>query len=269
MSDDPLPARSRLEAFLGSAALLDALPSDQLALFSDQLALPSDQLALPSDQPAPSGFKGDEDAWAWRVAVLRFASLMAIYTGQNDQFRAMLNSTESADLFEFHLAAYESALRSWAFDDVPQRICDWAHDEAAATHPVFNRRRRFEYILNRKHFVEWWQVSSRLKPTKSVVAENAQRLMDHLPFLSATVGEINDTDLFQTMIKVLSKGGTRVNAITAAHLLRCHWLSWGLWELSHTERMAVVNRRSGLPPFDESTLREAEKGLNFPHKTGQ
>jgi hypothetical protein len=248
MSDDPLPARSRLEAFLGSAALLDVLPSDQ---------------------PAPSGFKGDEDAWAWRVAVLRFASLMAICTGQNDQFRAMLNSTESADLFEFHLAAYESELRGWAFDDVPQRICDWAHDEAAVSHPVFNRRRRFEYILNRKHFVEWWQISSKLDPTQSVVAGNAQRLMGHLPFLSVAAEEINDTDLFQTMIKVLSKGGTRVNVITAAHLLRCHWLSWGLWELSHSEREGVVNRRSGLPPFDESTLRDAEKGLNFPHKTGQ
>ncbi|MBO34577.1 MAG: hypothetical protein CMO64_00065 [Verrucomicrobiales bacterium] len=251
MSDDAQPdqgpnAIERLEAILSAVELFEDV----------------------HDRQPPDWFEGKLDEWWWRVAVFRFSSLMAINTGQNEQFMQTVHDTENLNLFELHFAAYETELHRWAHEDVPQVIVDWANHVDAFQDPVMNRRRRFEYLLIRKQFIDWWLICTKLKPSELKLEVNARRFEGTIPFLQIASTEVGDSELFKELILARQQGRGRQSAFSAAHFLRCYWMSWGLWELSHSERAAVVNRRSGIPPFHTSTLRKAAQKMGFPQEKG-
>jgi len=247
-TDAGATAQERLEAILGAAALLDD----------------------PTDQPPPDGFQGEPDDWWWRVAVFRYASTVAISTGYHEQFKATSSDPHYASDFKTHIEFYEKEMRRWAFSDLPAAIEEWVADGQAYWDPVFNRRRRFEYILSRQRIIEWWQIRARLDPTPDELESSARQfMMGCLPFLNIAADEdVQDVEFFKAIVKPRTQGRSRESVYEASHFIRCYWMSWSLWNLSHAERAAVINRRSGLPAFEASTIRKAAKKMGFPQEKG-
>jgi hypothetical protein len=209
----------------------------------------------PSDQPPPVWFSGETDDWFWRVVVFRFAGQMAISTDLYSEFSATACDPFFADNFETHFEIYEKEIRRWAFSELPSNIQKWVEDEQASCDSVFNRRRRFEYILNRQLTIDWWKICGRLPKTDEMLNTSASQFMKMLPFFNIAANEINDVEFFKKIVR--ARAQRAAIAFEASHFIRCFWMSWSLWNLSHTERAAVINRRSGLPAFESSTLRKA------------
>ena len=84
---------------------------------------------------------------------------------------------------------------------------------------------------------------------------STSQFMKMLPFFNIAANEINDVEFFKKIVR--ARAQRAAIAFEASHFIRCFWMSWSLWNLSHTERAAVINRRSGLPAFESSSLRKA------------
>ncbi|MDC0219065.1 hypothetical protein OAL58_03660 [Verrucomicrobia bacterium] len=197
----------------------------------------------------------------WHEAVFKFSSLMAISTGYNDEFMASVCPDEGKTEYDKYASLYNQSMWHWVCGELPPSIAQWAFDDAAGA-PVWTSIRRLEYIISRQNLISWWTIRSRMPSKDEVLEQSATQLIGALDWLIIAAKEVNDREIFKFLVKPRTQGRMVKRPMEVHHYLRAYWLSWVLWERSHSERTAIINRRSGLK-VKAATVRLAVKKLGF------